>query len=203
MPHVKDKARQRIRTAATIERERVALEMFVKGRRNSEIATRVEINPASVTALLRRALERRAAEEAPTVAAARELYLMRANELLRAWWPLAVGEYVADEDTGQMLPPDPRAADIVMKLIERIAGAMGQGIVQQPGNLGQIDLVHKIDDGQVNTFREQIMSSLAAIAQKNDVIDAEFDDVGTTIQGAAGRAEIDTKPAPPHWRKTA
>jgi hypothetical protein len=203
MAHVKDKARRRIRIEASVERERVALEMFLRGQRYSEIAEKITVHHASVGAIIRRALERRASEEQPTVAAARELYLMRANELLRAWWPLAVGTYVTDDETGATAAPDPRAADIVMKLIDKIGAVMGQGVVQQAGNLGQIDLVHRIDDSQVNTFRQQIMSSLAAIAQKNHVIDAEFDDVGTTLQGAAGRPEIDTKPAPPRTREKA
>jgi DNA-binding CsgD family transcriptional regulator len=45
VPHHKDKTRQRMRRDSAIERERVALEMLVLGRRNVEIARRSGSTP--------------------------------------------------------------------------------------------------------------------------------------------------------------
>lgn len=202
MARTKDKARQLARRAGVVERERVALEMYVKGRRNSEIAERLDVHPASVSHILHRALERRAAEEGPTVEEARELYLLRAEELLRAWWPLATGTYLADEETGESLPPDPKAADIALKLIDKIAAVQVRGIGADPEKLGQIDLVHKIEL-QPDKLREQIMRSLDAAAAKSEAVDAEFIEVGASFEQAAGREALDTKPAPPPTREKA
>jgi DNA-binding CsgD family transcriptional regulator len=202
MARTKDKARQLARRAGVVERERIALEMYVKGRRNSEIAERLDVHPASVSHILHRALERRAAEEGPTVEEARELYLLRAEELLRAWWPLATGTYLADEETGEALPPDPKAADIALKLIDKIAAVQVRGIGADPEKLGQIDLVHKIEL-QPDKLREQIMRSLDQAARKSEAVDAEFTEVGASFEQAAGREALDTKPAPPPTREKA
>jgi DNA-binding CsgD family transcriptional regulator len=198
-----DKQRSMNRREAARERERIALELFIRGRRHVEIAERLDVHPDSVSAIVRRALERRAAQERPTVEAARVVYLEQVGELIRAWWPLATGTYVVDEETGEPLPPDPKAAEIVMKLIDKQAAAMAQGVVPDPRKLGEIDLVHKIDNSQVQDLRDQIMNSLAAMAQKAGAIEGEFAEVGHDFERAAGRVEIDTKPAPPPTREKA
>lgn len=198
-----NKLRSMTRREAARERERIALELFIRGRRHVEIAQRLDVHPDSVSAIVRRALERRAAEERPTVEAARVVYLEQVGELIRAWWPLATGTYVVDEDTGQPLPPDPKAAEIVMKLIDKQAAAMAQGVVPDPRKLGEIDLVHKFDNSQVQDLRDQIMHSLAAMAQKADTIEGEFAEVGHNFDQAAGREALDTKPAPPSTREKA
>lgn len=198
-----NKLRSMTRREAARERERIALELFIRGRRHVEIAQRLDVHPDSVSAIVRRALERRAAEERPTVEAARVVYLEQVGELIRAWWPLATGTYVVDEDTGQPLPPDPKAAEIVMKLIDKQAAAMAQGVVPDPRKLGEIDLVHKFDNSQVQDLRDQIMHSLAAMAQKADTIEGEFAEVGHNFDQAAGREALDTKPAPPPTREKA
>lgn len=200
MARTKDKARQLARRAGVAERERIALEMYVKGRRNSEIAERLDVHTASVSHIVHRALERRAAEEGPTVAAAKKLYLLRVEELLRAWWPLATGTYLADEDTGEALPPDPKAAEIVMKLIDKIGAVQARGIGAEPEKLGQIDLKIEL---QPDKLREQIMQSLDLAARKSQAVDAEFTEVGASFEQAAGREAIDTKPAPPPTREEA
>jgi len=198
-----DKLRSMNRREAARERERLALEMYIRGRRHVEIAQRLGVHPDSVSAIVRRALERRASEERPTVEAARVLYLEQVGELLRAWWPLATGTYVADEDTGEPLPPDPRAAEIVMKLIDKQAAAMAQGVVPDPRKLGEIDVVHRLDGSQVQDLRDQIMTSLAALGAKSGAVDAEFAEIGDDFDRAAGRTEIDHKPAPPPTREKA
>lgn len=198
-----DKMRSMNRREAARERERITLEMFIRGRRYVEIAEAIDVHPDSVSGIVRRGLERRAAAERPTVEAARVVYLEQVSELLRAWWPLATGTYVTDEDTGQTLPPDPKAAEIVMKLIDKQAAAMAQGVVPDPRKLGEIDLVHKVDNSQVQDLRDQIMRSLEAMAAKAGAIEGEFAEVGHDFETAAGRAEIDTKPAPPPTREQA
>lgn len=198
-----DKLRSMNRREAARERERIALEMFIRGRRYVEIAARIDVHPDSVPLIVKRGLERRASAEAPTVAAARQLYMEQLRELLRAWWPLASGTYVADADTGEMLPPDPKAAEIAIKLVDKLAAVSAQGVVADQQNLGKIDVVHSLDTSQVEGLRETIMSSLAALTAKSDTIEGEFAEVGHDFERAAGRTEIDTKPAPPPTREKA
>lgn len=197
MPHPRDKTRQIHRRESARAREQIVLTRVAQGVRHSEIAQEVGVNPASITAILRRGLERRAAEEGPSVEAARQLYLMQCWELLHAWMPLALGTFVTDDETGATAPPEVRAAGIVLQLIDKIAAASGREIVPEQGKLGRIDLVHSVEPNQVNTLRDQIMASLAQIAGKATVIEAEFAEGGHSFDQAAGRQEADRRPAPP------
>lgn len=197
MPHPKNKTRQILRKESARAREAIVLMRVAQGVRNAEIAAEVGVHPASVSNILRRGLERSAAEDQPSVAAARQLYLLQLWELLRAWMPLALGTYVTDDDTGATAAPDFRAAQICMQLVDKIANATARDIAPDPAKLGRIDLVHSVDPGQVSTLRDQIMASLAQITQKAEVIDAEFTASGHDFDTAAGRVETDNRPAPP------
>jgi hypothetical protein len=193
VPHHKDKTRQRMRRDSAIERERVALEMLVLGRRNVEIAEQIGVNPASVTKILQRGLERRATEEGPTVEAARALYLDGLRELKRAWMPLALGTFVIDDDTGTTVRPDPRAADIVLKILDREAAAQGREIAPAPGQTNVVNVF----GSQADSLRDQIMASLANMADKTGAIQAEFAEIGTSLELASGREQPTDQPAPP------
>lgn len=201
MPHEKDKTRQRRRRESAVVRESIALEMLAKGRRHTEIAETCGVSVASVTAILRRGLARRAAEEGPTVDQAKYLYVARLTELLRAWWPRANG---TDDEDGNPLPPDPRAAEIVLKIIDRLGTAELGGTPgsEDPMRMGRVDVFHHSDEMQNNNLRT-ILAGLAALSTKQQVIDGHLATAETSLDQLTAHPELDRRPAPPPQEEAA
>jgi hypothetical protein len=191
----KEQVRSRERVTAAEERERIAMRMWLEGRTQAEIGKAIDRHQASVSRIIQTGMARRAAEDAPTVDAARALYLDRLHVLFGSWWPLATGTYfVEDDETGESraLPPDPRAGELLLKIMDRIAMASGKGIAPEGRNENNLHL-HVHTDGA----REQILGNLATMAAKMHQVDGELADVGTSVDLLSGKTIIDSKPAPP------
>jgi hypothetical protein len=191
MTLTKEQVRSRERVTAAEERERIAMRMWLEGRTQAEIGKAIDRHQASVSRIIQTGMARRAAEDAPTVEAARALYLDRLHALFGAWWPLATGAYFAEEGDPP-LPPDPKAGELVLKIMDRIAMASGKVIAPEGRNENNLHL-HVHTDGA----REQILGNLATMAAKMHQVDGELADVGTSVDLLSGKTIIDSKPAPP------
>lgn len=103
------------------ERERRALELLVAGATCEQIGVVLGIKRAGAVQLVQRALAKRALEfnSAQTYEQARVLYVDRLEKLYARWLPVALGNVTNG------VPPDPRGAEIVLKIMEREARVLG------------------------------------------------------------------------------
>jgi hypothetical protein len=181
------------RVKAAIERENRVLGMIVAGKTSNQIAEEVGCHPGTVRGIVDRGLARRAEEMSPIIERARELHVERLTGLFAAWHPLATGTYEVD---GLYPPPDVRAAEILIKIMDRLA-AVSAGIkppVSQTTTINNL-LVTIPDDA--GTARNTILAQLAATAAKLNVVDGELADAGTSVEALTGQAEYDARPLPP------
>jgi DNA-binding CsgD family transcriptional regulator len=200
------RGRRFIRDAATIEKEHRALDMLVKGHKQADIARALEMSSGGVSMLIRRALEYRAQALAPTVEQARALILERLERLLERWWPLATGDYL-DPDTGTSdNPPNPRAVDTVLKILEqmgRLSGAAGPATRPEPAPptfAGGIH-VHTAQPSERDRLIGDITAGLSAARAKTVVIEGHLADAKTSLTQLTG--EGDDTPGPPPRREDA
>lgn len=198
MAHPKDKARSILRRLAAEERERKALEGYVAGRRYVDIAEEIHVSPKSIPGIIKRGLERRAAEEGPTVAAARWLYTERLERLIETWWPIAMGLGQIDEgDPATQRQPDLRAAELVLKLATQVATVQNAATPAPPPALGGDINVFAVLPDNPDSARQQILAVLAGIRAKEAAVDAELAGVGTSHAELTGAEQDDDKPPPP------
>jgi hypothetical protein len=190
MGMTKEEVRSRERVRAAQERERVALKMYLEGQTHVAIGAAIGRASGSVSRIIDAGVARRAAEDKTTVEAARFLYLERLHLLLGSWWPLATGTYFVEEGEPP-LPPDPKAAELTLKIIDRIAAATAKGVAPT-SNENNVH-IHLHQDGQ----REEILNNLATMAAKMHQVDGELADVGTSVDLLSGKTIIDSRPAPP------
>lgn len=95
-----------------------ALELRVQGKSYKEIAEKCGYKSADRASAAVQYLLRLAARE-PARGVIR-LELARLDSMLEAWWPFAVTQEIANEDgSTQLTMPDPQAAAIVLRLMER------------------------------------------------------------------------------------
>lgn len=180
------------------ERERVILEDWLLGVPVAETAAKLGLkSPASVTRGRQRGIERRAAEEGPVVEDARARYLGQLEMLAAAWFPLALGRYKPDPD-GDPLPPDARAAEVLLKILDRIAAGTAKGITPDPKG-GDINIFLGSSE-QRDTAIGTILQGLAGVADKMYDVEGELASANTTLDQLTGRAAIDDRPAPPPVR---
>lgn len=179
------------------ERERVILEDWLLGIRVAETAAKLNLSPSAVSRGRVRAIERRAAEEGPTVEKATDLYLGRLELLVGAWMPLALGRY-RPEEGADPLPPDARAAEILLKVLDRIAHASGKGIAPNPKH-GDVNIFLGSSE-QRDTAIGQILEGLSGVAAKMYDVEGELAGANTTLDQLTGRAALDDRPAPPSVR---
>lgn len=193
---VADARARQIETAR--ERERVVLEDWLLGVPVAETCIKLGLkSPASITRTRQRALERRAADEGPMVEAAKQLYLGRLELLAAAWLPLALGRYKPDPDL-DALPPDPRAAEVLLKILDRIAGASAKGLAPDPKS-GDINIFLGNSEQRDNAI-ETILNGLAGVASKMHDVEGELVGANTSLAQLTGRAAHDDQPAPPPVR---
>lgn len=186
-----EEVRSRTRVLAAQERERIALVMYREGKTHAAIGAAIGRASGSVTRIIAAAVARRAAEDQPTVDEARWVYVDRLTALLASWWPLATGAYFVDEGEPP-LPPDPKAAELTLKIIDRIAAATAKGVAPDSKDVNNVH-IHLHQD----SAREEILGNLAAMAAKMHQVDGELADVGTSVDLLSGKTVIDSKPAPP------
>jgi DNA-binding CsgD family transcriptional regulator len=189
-----NKVRSQARKSAAQVRELKALALYAQGIRFTEIAQQLELHPDSVMPIVKRGLKRFAAESQSDVEEARARYLHGLNDLLRAWWPLAVGEFV-DTDTGLPNPPDFRAATLALQLLEKIAMVSAKGLVEdKPGNSVTVNVQMNT---QVDTARQQILDQLARVAAKTQVVEGELAGANANLRQLTGADNPNDTPAPP------
>ncbi len=99
------------------QRQSKALELRASGMTVRAIGDALGVSVASAHKYLQNALADLAEEQRATAAAVRALEDERLDRLLQAWFPLAVGD-------GKR-PPDPVAADRVLKILARRAAMHG------------------------------------------------------------------------------
>ena len=96
-------------------RELRALELVTAGATSAQIGAVMNITRRSAMALVDRALGKRALEiDSQTRSQTRALVLDQLDQLWRRWWPLALGDPRAGT------PPDKDAADVVLKIHDRV-----------------------------------------------------------------------------------
>ena len=170
--------RRRMRAQAAVYREGEALRLFVEGLTYDEIA--VELRVASSTAwdLVKRGLERRAAEEGPIVEQARALYVERLERLYQAWAPRAFGKGLDAE----LRPREPNegAAKIVLGCLDRFADVMRVIPKSVEVNLTG-DRPQTPDD-----LIAGVLGALARTAEKDRTIEGHLADAGTNLDQATG-----------------
>jgi hypothetical protein len=176
-------ARRRRRAEAAIMREELAIELWAAGKTSAEISQAMYDRwgvklVSSVPELVRRGLYRRVQEGSEDADVARELFRVRYQGLLSKWYELATGT-----------PPDPKAADIVLRIL-RDWGVV-EGIVAPPRsgdiNLNILNGV-QMDDQEM---RDKVLASLAAESAKQKMV--------KTIEGESFTPEVveDGKIPPP------
>lgn len=181
------------------DRELTAFQLYVTGTEHREIAQRMGILPGSpwhareyqVRELIRKALERRAVEAGPTVAAARALYVERLEKLVNAYLPRAVGAII-DPVTGLPSTPDLRAAEFVLKTLRDKAAVEGVGA---PKEVNVNVRVEQPDDRRA--AERKILADLMSLRIKHEVIEGELAEQGTGLDLIAGGVHEEHRPGPP------
>lgn len=190
-------SRRRRRAAASIMREELAIEMWAQGKTSRQISQalfdRYGVRLSSnIPELVRRGLYRRVQEGVTEGRheAARELFREYYMQLLRTWMPRALER--EDPVTGETIPPDPRAADITMRILR------DYGIVErvvEPARSGDINL-NVISGVQLDNVeaRNQVLASLKAEREKQLVVEGTL--VGTPAVEADEDEDGKTPPPP-------
>lgn len=195
MPHPKDSIRTKTRRSVAVIREYRALELYVAGLRQVEIAKEIGVASGSIPGIIKRGLHRMATELAPDVEMARQRYVMQLEQLLRAWWPLATGTYM-DDETGQCAPPDFRAATMAVQLIDKLAMATAKGVVEPAHTTNSVTVNVQLD-GKLDVERRKILDQLDGIATKMQVVDGELAGANASLAQLTGAEPADATPEPP------
>jgi len=158
-------ARTRSGVAIT-EREMRALDLLVAGATYRQIALAMGMKGhAGAYQLCARALAKRAVQfNQTTVHQARALYLDRLGKLLARWMPLALGS------PRDGVPPDPKAADIVLRVMEREALILG---LNAPFQVEQ-ETVLVVTGDELEGRRRKILEHLAEVEARRQTIEGEF-----------------------------
>lgn len=179
------------RRQAAIERENRILDLLVQGRTPSEIGRAISMDRSGVGRAIERALLRRAKEMEPAVQQARVMYTERLMALWRAYYPLAVGEFVVEDPDGNTTtaPPDPRIGELMLKINDRL-GAVAGGIAPPVTNQTNV----QINLDQRDTEQQRILAALATVRAKQEIVSGTMVATGLAIE--AGVATQDPGPPP-------
>lgn len=196
-----------LRRPGDIERENRALTMLVKGHSQRAIALELDMSPAGVSVLVKRALEARAKALEPYVEAARTLLIERYERLLERWWPMATGDWVDPErPEADGNPPSAQALDRVLKILEaleRITGAARHapvGAADPAPSAGGIH-VHFHTQSEREGAQRRALEQIRAVRVKTQVVDGELARVGTSQAELTGAAVNDMPGPPPRTPK--
>jgi hypothetical protein len=194
--HKRKQSEQRRMLAAA--RDLRTLELFVAGTPTRDIQAALGWgHPSSVTYAIRRALARRVEETRETVEEAKALYLTRLERLLESWMPLATGTFTLDEEEPPARP-DPRAADIVLRILTQIAEVEHTTVRVPAVAVPTVSVHNHVYSGQTDPaeLQSKIMGTIEAMRNKMRVVDGTFTEVGTTLAEVTGRDEPGDAPPP-------
>lgn len=176
------------------ERERRALELYIQGVPQKDIAVAVHCSPSHVSRLLNRGLERRAAEEGPTVEAARALYRARLEHMLSALLPSATGrsQTITEDGLEVVGEPDVRAAEVALKVIDKLAAIDGatRALEKTPDTTVSVYVGGDSDVARV-------MAELEQVAQHRRALEATIASQGSDLNTITGQVVEDRMPPPP------
>ncbi len=181
--------RARQRAEVVEEQERRALELFVRGLTYAEIAYELTVGPTTAWTYVQRGLKRRADVDSEIAEKARALLQLQIEALMGAWMPRALGG--AEGRSGEKTPPDPRAADVMDKLIRRYA--------EITGALAPIQVQGEVvtRPASIEEATDQILAKLARMSAKENVIEGHLADAGhTRNELTTGQRDTDAPPAP-------
>lgn len=175
-----------------------ALKLFASGLRIKDIAYELhEVFGTSVKSesnvweMVRRALDRHAVD-LPTVDQARVRYLLHLDELLSTWLPLSLAG--RQDNDGNQLPPSDKAAEITLKVLDRIGAATG---AITPPRSGDTNLtVNVVVPPDAESKRMAIIADLQREATKMLTVEGHLADAGTSLAARQG-GERDTGLIPP------
>lgn len=190
-----DQRRARERADAVLERERQALELFVKGKTFQAIADTLGVAYTTAHTYVYRGLRRRADMDSEIASNARAFLQLQLEALMGTWMPMALGIAV-DERTATRLPPDPRAAEIMGRYIKQYA--------EITGALAPIKVEGEFNPRPLNAEEatEAILTALARVGAKNQVIDGHLANAGHS-QHELTTGERDDALPPPVQEKAA
>lgn len=177
-----DAVRRRRRQEASIAREELAIELFAQGKTSAQISetlferfgVRLE---SDIPGLVRRGLYRRVENGSANHEAARELFVQQYRELIEVYMPRALG-HLDDPETGLKTPPDLRAADLVLKVLDKLGVVLG---VVAPTRSGDINLNILNVPGDADVARAKILDSLQRDMAKQKQIEGALAGTPATL----------------------
>lgn len=154
---------RRNQTKIVQDRQDAAVRLYLRALSYDEICEHLGIPRGTAHRLVHNGLERhaRADKEAGVVEHARTILSGRLEALLAKWYPLALGTDGTDGEPPE--PPNAGAADMVLKLLDRLARI--HGVDAAPRVEGVNITVN------VTNVREEIMRSLDAVEERTRQIE--------------------------------
>lgn len=182
--------RKRVRHDAVLERERRALELFIRGETYMAIAMDLDVSYSTAWEYVHRGLKRRADQDGEIATKARAMLQLQLEALMSTWMPRALG---VDQDTGLIdrSGADPRAAQLMETYIRRyaeITGALAPVKIE-----GDVSVYPQDPEAAI----ELVMAGLARVAEKNVTIDGHLANVGHTQHELTGGIRDDDALPPP------
>lgn len=201
-----------LRRPGDVEKENRVLTMLVKGHSQRAIALELDMSPAGVSVLVKRALEARAKALEPYVEAARTLLIERYERLLERWWPMATGDWVDPEAPRASLnedgnPPSAQALDRVLKILEALERITGAGKLAPATPAGDASSVggihvHLHTQSERDGAQQKALAQIRAVRAKTLVVDGELARVGTSQAELTGETVNDMPGPPPRTPRT-
>lgn len=190
--------RNALRRKAAQARQARVLELVVAGWTLAQMAGELGVTASTISRDIDAVLLRRAEESNPALQQARQIYVERVEAMIKAWWPLATGTWTYEDADGreQTPPPDPRAADVLIKLLDRYGGIAGK--IESPDKITNNVAVFVGTPDQKEGAVAEIISRLAAVSAKDRVIEGQLSGAGTTLGQQTGDEEDDRPAPPPH-----
>lgn len=147
---------QRRQTTLTA-RELRAIELTAAGATYAQVGVIMDMTRTNARLLVERALARRELEmRHREVGAAKALQLERLEQLMRRWFPIALGS------PADGTPPNERAAVVVLSIMDRQARIAG---LEAPLR-AEVDLTVGLSHEEITERQERVLAALAEVRQR-------------------------------------
>lgn len=142
-------------------REDTAMRYYAQGMTQMEISRVMEVAQPQVSKMIRRALDRHSKNDKIVAGRARALIMQRLEGMFSAWYPHATGA-IGDA-------PNEKAAEIVLKVLDRIAKISGVGDLATTINVN-------VTTANADVIRAEISRDLDALAERQQrIIEGTFE----------------------------